>query len=133
MTDAIDFGETAELRTVEDGHVLCHEGDTDTDVFQIISGSLDVVRSTAEGPMVVATLGAGQLVGEVTNAMGGARTATLRATEATEVAVLTQDGYAEWLDAHPDEATAIAAQARLRLNRTRAAGVLVRLFGLENQ
>jgi lysophospholipid hydrolase len=128
-----DFGDTAERRTMAVGDVLCEEGGTDTDVFQIVSGALDAVRATVEGPMVLASVGAGQLVGEVTNAMGGVRTATLTASEPTVVAVLTQDGFVSWLDANPDAAVEVAAEARLRLNRTRAAGVLVQLFGLENQ
>ena len=132
-TEAFDFGDTAAKRTLEIGDVLCEEGDTDTDVFHIVSGSLDVLRATEEGPIAVATMGAGQLVGEVTNAMAGARSATLKAAEPSVVEVLSQDEFVAWLDAHPDEAATIAAEARLRLNRTRAAAVLAKLLGLENQ
>jgi len=129
---SFDFGDAAERRTLAVGDILCHEGDTDTDVFQIESGELEVIRATDEGPMVVATMGAGQLVGEVTNAMGGARTATLKAVEPAVVRVLSQHGFTSWLDDNPEAAASIAAEARLRLNRTRAASVLVQLFGLDN-
>jgi predicted acylesterase/phospholipase RssA/CRP-like cAMP-binding protein len=133
MSAEFDFGPDAETRTLAAGDLLCEEGGTDTDVFLIHSGQLDVVRSTDEGEMVVTTVGPGRLVGEVSNAMGGTRSATLRASAPTEVAVLRQDQFLAWLDANPEKEAAIAAQARLRLNRSRAASVLVQLFGLENQ
>lgn len=128
-----DFGPTAEIRSLGTGDVLCEEGATDTDVFLIRSGTFDVEKATDDGTMVVASLGSGALVGEVSNTMGGARSATLRATEASEVAVLSQPQFLSWLDEYPDQAAQIAADARHRLNRTRAAAVLVKLFGLENQ
>lgn len=133
MDSEYDFGPDAERRHLAEGDVLCEEGATDTDVFLIESGSLDVERATEEGQMVVATVGPGRLVGEVTNAMGGVRSATLRAAESTTVSVLSQSEFFSWLDTNPDQATMIATEARLRLNRTRAAGVLVQLFGLDNQ
>ncbi|MFT5222899.1 MAG: CRP-like cAMP-binding protein, partial [Glaciecola sp.] len=127
-----DFGDVAEQRAMATGDVLCEEGGTDTDVFLVVTGGLDVERATPEGPMVVASMGPGKLVGEVTNAMGGARTATLRANAPSVISVLTQDQFISWLDAKPDAAEAIAAEARLRLNRSRAASVLATLFGLDN-
>ncbi|MFN3215850.1 MAG: cyclic nucleotide-binding domain-containing protein [Acidimicrobiales bacterium] len=133
MEPRYDFGPEATIRTLAPGEILCEEGGTDTDVFLVLSGQLEVERSSAEGPMIVATLGPGRLVGEVTSAVGGARSATLRAREATEVAVLDQAGFGEWLDADPQRAAGVAAAARHRLNRTRAASVLVALFGLDNQ
>ncbi len=127
-----DFGDRAPRMTLAPGDVLVQEGGADTDVFQIVSGAVEIVRSTEDGPLIVAKLGAGAIVGEVTNAMGGVRTATVRAAESTVVAVLSQEGFIDWLDAHPQHAAAIAAEARMRSNRTRAAGVLVELFGIDN-
>jgi len=132
MSRMYDFGPTAAVRLLEPGAVLCEEGATDTDVFLIRSGLVDVERETDEGIIVVAQMGPGKLVGEVSNAMGGARSATLRATEPTEVSVLSQAEFLAWLDANPDHEATIAADARLRLNRTRAASLLARLFGLDN-
>lgn len=132
-TPRFDFGSSAQRRLLAVGDVLCAEGDRDTDVFQVVDGELDVVRTTDEGPMVVAQLGPGRLAGEVSNIMGGGRTASLIASTPCTVNVFTRDEYFNWLDDHPDAAMEIAAQARHRLNRTRAAGVLVRLFGLDNQ
>ena len=63
-----EFGDLAglgERRSLHPGDVLCEMGGVDTDVFQIISGSIDVLRATPEGDLVVATIGAGRLAGEL--------------------------------------------------------------------
>lgn len=131
-TPGYDFGD-APRRSLDVSEPLCEEGAADTDVFLVESGAFAVERATAVGTMVVATVGPGQVLGEGTNTMGGVRSATVRATEPSVVSVLAQPEYFAWLDAHPQHAASLAAQARHRLNRTRAAGLLARLFGLDNQ
>ena len=118
-------------RRLDDGEVLVAEGDEGDDVFVVVAGALDVVRATDSGEIVVGQLGSGELAGEVTHAMGGRRTATLRAVGSTEVAVATRAVFFAWLDANPSEAAEIAEAARLRRNRTRASATLTRFFGIE--
>ena len=121
----------AARRSLGDGEELVVEGEDGDDVFVVIAGRLDVVRTTEDGEITVGHLDEGSLAGEVTHAMGGHRTASLRANGATEVAVIDRDAFFGWLDANPDEAAEIAAAARTRRNRTRAASTLIRFFGLE--
>ena len=129
----IDFGPQTTSRSLLAGDILCAEGEEGTDIYQIESGSLDVVKATAEGPLVIATQSEGSIVGEITYALGGTRTATLRAANECVVTVVPYDLFIEWQDANPDRAAELAAQARLRLNQTRASAVLTNLFGREHE
>lgn len=133
MKDAyVELAEIGVYRSLMIGEVLCEEGGTDTDVFVVISGRLEAVRATAHGPTALAEVHSGELAGEVTNAMGGSRTATLRAAEPTTVSVIAQPAFEDWLARNPQAAAIVTENARLRLNRTRAAAALVGLFGLDN-
>ncbi len=133
MTEYPTFGETAPIRSVGIGEALCVEGDDGSDVFRVESGSFVIERSTLDGAMVVGTVGPGELVGEVVSALGGLRTATVRATEPSTVAVFTQSEFYRWLHADDEVSSRVAAEARRRSNRSRASAVLANLFGLENQ
>ena len=126
-----DFGEGTTIRSLSPGDVLCEEGDEGSDIFQVETGSLEVVKATTEGPLVVATQLAGSIVGEITYAVGGTRSATLRAAAECVITVIPSEVFVSWQQANPDAATALAAEARHRLNETRAAAVLTNLFGSE--
>ena len=128
-----DFGPGATRCELSIGDVLCTEGEEGTDVFQIESGALHVERSTPDGSIVVATTKAGDIVGEITYALGGKRTATLRAIEPTTVTVVPYEVFIDWQAQHPEEASQLGAQARRRLNATRAASVLRSLFGRQHE
>ncbi|MEM9200879.1 MAG: cyclic nucleotide-binding and patatin-like phospholipase domain-containing protein [Actinomycetota bacterium] len=121
----------SDRRRIEDGAVLVSEGDVGDGVFVVVDGALEVSRAADGGEIVVATLTQGMLAGEVTHTMGGRRTATLRAHGPTEVVEIERDVFYRWLDAHPDQADAVAEAARQRRNRTRAAATLTRFFGLD--
>lgn len=129
----IDFGSDVGRRTLQPGDVLCEEGDDGDEIYRIESGRIEVVRNTRRGPLVVAHLGPGAIVGEIIHAVGGSRTATLRAVDPTIVEVMTHEAFMAWQRAHPDEADELARAARHRLNRTRAAGVLTELLGVEHE
>lgn len=81
--------ELTELR-LEPGDVLWQQGDPPTEDLHIIaSGSVEVtVRTPVEQDVVLATLGASEILGELPLLAGGDRAATVRATEPTTVLVL---------------------------------------------
>jgi len=114
-----------------DAHTaLFAAGDASDTVYFVESGTLEVVHDTSNGELVVGTLTAGDVVGEITAVIGGRRTATVR-TGADPVLVqeLTADEYADWLLDRPDDAKRIAEQARDRIDHTRVARVLTELIG----
>jgi CRP-like cAMP-binding protein len=82
---------------VEAGTVLTREGELGREVFVILAGAADVTR---EGELL-ATLGPGDHVGELSLLDGGPRTATVTATEDTTVLVLTRQAFNGVLDEIP--------------------------------
>ena len=74
--------------------------------------------------MTVATHGPRSIVGEVTTLIGGRRTATLVATEATTVAAIDRNDLYRVFDEHPAEAGSVLQAARERTDRSRVAALL---------
>lgn len=111
-------------RTVADGETLCTEGEISTDAFVVVAGALDAEVRGHGGAICVATHVAGSIVGEITTMIGGRRTATLRASGATEVVVVTADDLRAAFDAHHEEAATALTAARERTDRSRVAALL---------
>jgi len=92
-----------ELRSIEgvgrtfsarEGECLFHEGDPGDSAYLILSGSVDVVRSGADGrETLLASLGQGEVIGELAIIDGGVRSATIRATETTELFVVQREEF----------------------------------------
>lgn len=118
-------------RVLQAGETLFRAGDTSDTVYLVVEGNLQVVHTGREGDLVVGTLNAGDIVGEITAVIGGRRTATVRAGDTpTSLRELTADQYSTWLADRPQEAQRIAEQARDRIDHTRVARVLTELIGV---
>ena len=75
--------------SVKEGDLLFREGDAGDSACLILSGSMDVFRTRAdETELLLATLGPGEVIGELAIIDGGARSASVRAREATELFVV---------------------------------------------
>lgn len=117
-------------RRLNPHEVLFEAGDISDSVCFVISGSLEVLHSTAQGEIVVSTLGAGEVVGEITALIGGRRTATVRAGEGgATLEELSADDFGSWLATRPDDAARIAKEATKRIDQTRVTRVLTELIG----
>lgn len=126
--------ELGTARSLSAQETLFRAGEDDDDVFVVVDGTLDVIHATPEGDLVVATLEANEVVGEITAVVGGRRTATVRAGDSgAQVRQLSADEYAAWLEERPDEGRRIARQARDRIDRTRVARVLSELIGPDHR
>jgi CRP/FNR family transcriptional regulator, cyclic AMP receptor protein len=80
-----DIGHLSEERTLHPGETLCRQDDFESEVFVLLDGEASVIKDGDQ----VATVGAGEVVGELSMLGSGRRTATLRA--ATELRVLVMD------------------------------------------
>lgn len=69
----------------ETGQAVVRQGEVGQQIYVITAGSADVVRETAEGEVVVTTLGPGDHFGEKAVFEKARRTATVRATSPLEV------------------------------------------------
>jgi hypothetical protein len=76
-----DLGASAARRSLAVGDVLVEQGAEADEVYVVLAGRLEAVHRSALGDVVVGSIEAGQVVGEVTVIAGGRRTATLRVTE----------------------------------------------------
>ena len=64
----------------DDGKIVCRQGDPGDAAYLIIEGAADIVlEGGPSGPLTVATLGANEIVGEMSILTGAPRNATVRA------------------------------------------------------
>ncbi len=108
-------------RRFADGEVIFDEGDEGIDLYVIQAGQVQITRSSAAGPRVVANLRAGDFFGEMSVVLGEARTARAAAVGSAELLEL--DG--ETLEAMCIERPEIAIRMIQRL--------AVRLIGAERR
>lgn len=83
--------------TIEAGKVLVREGEAGHEAFVIMEGSATVSRKGE----TIATLGTGDVVGELAPLTGGNRTATVTADTNMELLVIGQREFAGLLDEVP--------------------------------
>ena len=79
-----DIAKLIEDRHLETGETLCRQGDYESEVFVLVEGEASV---TIDGSQR-ATVGTGEVVGELSMETGGRRTATLTAVTPLHVLVL---------------------------------------------
>ncbi len=84
-------------RELPAGHVLMQQGEAGDEFFVVESGSVEV---TMDG-RVVATLRAGEFLGEIALAFGGPRTATATVTDDVHLFVLGKADFDDMLKRHP--------------------------------
>src|SRR5262245_930315 len=119
-----DLGASASRRALAVGDVLVRQGDEADEVFIVLAGRLEAVNRTEAGGVAFGAVGPGHVVGEVTVIAGGRRTATLRATEAADVAVIARGDFERWLTENPDATDAVSAEARARIDRSQVATMI---------
>jgi CRP-like cAMP-binding protein len=89
--------------TIDAGKVLVREGEPGHEAFVIVEGSATVTRKGE----TIATLGAGDVVGELAPITGGSRTATVTAESKMELLVIGQREFAGLLDEVPGLAVSV--------------------------
>ena len=82
-----DIGDGTEIIRLAAGEVLFEQGAESNTAYQIVEGQLEVVVDD-DGPRVVATRGAGEIVGELAMLSRARRSATVRAGPATVLRAL---------------------------------------------
>ena len=113
---AFDILESAEQlappTTLTAGTVLMREGTVGVEVYLLVSGSLSVSR-TADGlTSLIATIDEpGSVIGEIAPMAGGARTATITATQTTRVVAMPNGQFHQLLDQFPMWAAELSAGA----------------------
>jgi CRP-like cAMP-binding protein len=108
---------TSERVSYMAGEEFIRQGELGESAFVIMSGAVDVIIETSEGPLVVGTIGANQLVGEIALLHNGRRTATLRAKTPVSCLLLSKDVFFHLLREFPDFSLAVMRDLAARLER----------------
>lgn len=89
--------------------VLFREGDHDAFLAIVITGALEIQKNDAdERSHVMARLGRGKMVGQMSVVDGAARSATAVASEVTELLVMSRDDFDRMCEAQPELALTFA-------------------------
>src|SRR5674476_701545 len=110
---------TMTLVTLERGDVLFREGEPGDRLYVIATGKVKVGRRAPDGrENLLAVLGPGEMIGELSLFDPGARTATATAVADTSLYELEHSGLVAWIEHHPGVATHLLGALAGRLRRT---------------
>jgi CRP-like cAMP-binding protein len=125
---AIDDDAAAALRAsmievrLAKGDVLFTEGEPGEKLFLIESGKIKLGHTAPDGrESLIAVLGAGEMLGELSLFDPGPRTATAVAVTQTKVLAMGHEALLPWLVGRPDLAVSLLAALARRLRRTNEA------------
>ena len=95
------------------GHVLFNEGDPGEKMYIIKTGSVEVIRGSAN----VATLKDGEFFGEMALVSELPRTATIKAASDVELLVLQKEDFRHLLESSPSIASKVSYEVVHRVNQ----------------
>ena len=100
------------------GKRLVQQGDTADAAYLIIDGHAEVILETPAGPVVVATLGANETVGEMGILGDVPRNATVRAKDRVIVLRISKEPFMRMVREFPNMAVSIMRELAQRLDAT---------------
>ncbi|MCP5424902.1 MAG: cyclic nucleotide-binding domain-containing protein [Gammaproteobacteria bacterium] len=112
--DLAEVARTALIERHETGQALFHEGDVGDSLYMIRRGSVTVSRDIGGRDVVLSYLAAGNYVGEMSLLSNIPRSATVRATVATETIRLDGEPFKALMKRHPTVFMALQKTARER-------------------
>jgi len=126
---------TSERLTFENGAVLFREGDRGDSAYLILTGKVDISVGSPNGDVVVAHLGANNIVGEMSLLCETPRTATVTAAEPLDTLRIKKDQFFGLLRDLPQMTLEIMRELAMRLNNVNkelsTAHAKLRAAGLE--
>lgn len=109
---------TSEKLIHQDGQFLFREGDTGDAAYIVLQGKVAVFIQTEKGPVEVAQLKRGDVVGEISILCDVPRTASVKAVESVQTLKITKDTFIHLLTEFPEIAIEIMRELASRLNKT---------------
>jgi CRP-like cAMP-binding protein len=126
---------TSERLTFAPGAVLFREGDRGQSAYLILGGKVDVSVASPNGEVVVAQIGANNIVGEMALLCEMPRTATVTAVEPLDTLRIKKDQFMQMLRDIPQMTLEIMRELAVRLNNVNkelsAAQSKLRAAGIE--
>jgi CRP/FNR family transcriptional regulator, cyclic AMP receptor protein len=102
----------------DDGKFLCHQGDQADAAYLIIEGAADIILEGPGGPVIVATLGANDIVGEMAILGDVPRNASVRAKGRLVTLRIARDLFMRMVREFPSMAVSIMQELAQRLDNT---------------
>ena len=99
------------------GAVILRKGDEGASAYLIVSGAAEVILGEGSKARTIATLGPGDVFGEMSLLAPGPRSATVRATAETECAVTSYDEFMDALQTNPEQAMQFIKTLVMRLRK----------------
>ena len=90
-----------DLRTFGPGEIVIQEGARGTSAFIVLSGAVEVLKRSSDKDTVVATLGQGQVFGEMGLIEDRPRSATVKAMTELRLRVISREGFNDLLQRKP--------------------------------
>jgi CRP/FNR family cyclic AMP-dependent transcriptional regulator len=90
-----------DVETFEPGELVIKEGTKGTSAFIILSGAVEVLKKSGQRDIPVATLGEGQVFGEMGLIEDRPRSATVKAMTGLKLRVISREGFNELLKKKP--------------------------------
>src|ERR671935_1375573 len=95
--------------------MLFREGDPADSVFRLLSGTVDILRELDGDSILLGTVGAGQLIGEMGVVENRPRSATARAASEVDVEILTPTEFLDQIARSPQAARELIQRLSQRL------------------
>jgi hypothetical protein len=90
-----------DIKAFEPGQIVIQEGTKGTSAFIVLSGVVEVLKRSGDKEIVVATLGEGQVFGEMGLIEDRPRSATVRAMTELKLRVISREGFNDLLQKKP--------------------------------
>jgi len=102
----------------DDGKLLCRQGDPGDAAYLIIEGEVEIILEGPTGPLIVATLGANEIVAEMAILCDVPRNATVRAKGRVVALRISKDPFMRMVREFPNMAVSIMRELAHRLDLT---------------
>ena len=123
---------TSERLGYSPGEVMCRQGEMGDSAFILMDGEASVLVDTPDGPMEVAVLGKGDVLGEISILCDVPRTATVTAKSDVSALCISKELFFQLVKDFPDIAIEIMRELAQRLERTTAQLMAARAGGKPN-
>ena len=114
MSDA-----TGDQQEVPAGELVFEEGEVGESAYLIVSGQVEIFRSSGNNERVLATLGRGEIIGEMSLIDSQPRMASARALEDTKVSIISRISLQQRLDRLEDKDRVLRRLIAVLVNRIR--------------
>jgi len=84
------------------GTVLCHQNQISNNLFFILHGEVKITKESDEKEIVLGTLGAGDIFGEISALFSAPRIATVTTSKPSLILEMDKDDFIKLLDQAPD-------------------------------